>query len=213
MNSFPANSHRANNPRPEPNTSKKVEKVAVGDVVRRKRSLGKRFKETFVGGNAKGVWEYVTLDVLIPAAKNMFADAFSEGMERMIFGESRSSSRRGGYRPGSQGGNGYVSYNRYSASSPRQEERTPTVSRRGRAAHDFDEIILGTRVEAEEVIDRLFDLVSQYELATVADLYTLVGVAGHYTDEKWGWTSLPGAGVTHVRNGYLLDLPKPEPID
>jgi len=87
------------------------------------------------------------------------------------------------------------------------------MSRRGRASHDFDEIILATRVEGEEVIERLFDLVSRYEAATVADLYELVGVSGNYTDDKWGWTDVRGSGVTRVRNGYLLDLPKPEPID
>jgi hypothetical protein len=72
---------------------------------------------------------------------------------------------------------------------------------------------LATRVEAEEVIDRLFDVVSRYETATVADLYEMVGVTGNYTDDKWGWTDLRGASVQRVRNGYLLDLPRPEPLD
>ena len=87
------------------------------------------------------------------------------------------------------------------------------MSRRARASHDFDEIILASRVEAEEVIDRLFDLVSRYESATVADLYEMVGVTGNFTDDKWGWTNIRGAGVTRVRNGFLLDLPRPEPLD
>ena len=79
--------------------------------------------------------------------------------------------------------------------------------------HDFNEIILGTRVEAEEVIDRLFDLLSKYDNASVADLYELVGITANFTDEKWGWTDLRGASVAKVRNGYLLDLPRPEPLD
>lgn len=87
------------------------------------------------------------------------------------------------------------------------------MSRRGRSTHDFDEIILATRVEAEEVVDRLFDLVGRYESASVSDLYSLVGISGNFTDEKWGWTDLRGAGVERVRNGYLLDLPRPEPLD
>lgn len=70
-----------------------------------------------------------------------------------------------------------------------------------------------TRVEAEEVIDRMFDLVSQYEMVTVADLYDLVGLANNYTDEKWGWTDIRGAGVSRIKGGYLLDLPRPEPLD
>lgn len=219
---FPSNSHKMSSDdlvedtkkttaRPKKD-EKKVERVTSGEVIRRKKPLGKRFAETFGGGDARGVWGYIVLDVLIPAAKDMVADATSQGVERMLFGEARSSSRRGGFR--SSGSNGYVSYNRFGPSASRnRHEETRSISRRSRATHDFDEIILATRVEAEEVIDRLFDLVSRYESATVADLYDLVGATGNYTDDKWGWTDIRGAGVTRVRNGYLLDLPKPEPLD
>lgn len=211
---YPSNSRRARDgeepPKVEP---KKVTKVTQGEVVRRKKPLGKRFAETFVGGDARGVWGYVVLDVLVPAAKDMVADAFSTGIERMLFGETRGVHRRS--RHG--GSSGYVSYNRFSSgSSPYRDGPNDVrrqMSRRGRSQHDFDEIILETRVEAEEVIDNLFELVSQYESATVADLYELVGITGSYTDNKWGWTDIRGAGVTHVRNGYLLDLPRPDLLD
>lgn len=193
---------------------KKVEQITSGNVVRRKKPLGKRFAETFVGGDAKGVVGYVVYEVLIPAARDMVADAGREAIERMLYGEQRSPHRRGGSaRP--SGANGYVSYNRFAPgqSSSRNDDPRPSLSRKARASHDFDEIILASRVEAEEVIDRLFDLVSRYESATVADLYEMVGVTGNYTDDKWGWSDIRGAGVTRVRNGYLLDLPKPEPLD
>lgn len=215
MEDFPANSRRpAREVKAEKPEAKKVERVTQGEVVRRKKPLGKRFTETFVGGqDVQGVWGYVVMDVLVPAAKDMAADAVSQGIERMLFGEARSTSRRTGARPG-----GHTPYNRYSPSSalgrredPRESRRE--LSRRSRANHDFDEIILATRVEAEQVIDRLFDLVLKYEFATVADLYELVGISGNYTDDKWGWTDIRGADVQRVRNGYLLDLPKPEPLD
>jgi hypothetical protein len=72
---------------------------------------------------------------------------------------------------------------------------------------------LETRTEAEEVIDRLFDMVSRYDSASVADLYALVGLASTHTDYKWGWTDVRGAGVSKIRGGYLLDLPEPKPLD
>ena len=87
------------------------------------------------------------------------------------------------------------------------------MSRRGRANFDFDEIILDKRVEAEEVIDQMFLLLEKYDMVTVADLYDLVGIASNYTDEKWGWTDLRGAGASRVSGGYLLELPRPEPIN
>lgn len=206
---YPTNSHKQKKEeKVEP--KKKVEQVTRGEVTRRKKPLGKRMAETFVGGDTKGVWSYVLLDVLVPAAKDMVSDAVSTGVERMLFGDNY----RGGRRPrGSGRPPSYTSYNRYSPMGGREREEPRALSRRGRASHDFDEIILETRVEAEEVVDRLFDLVSRYEMATVADLYDLVGVSGSYTDDKWGWTDIRGAGVTRVRNGYLLDLPRPEPLD
>jgi len=208
---YPNNSHKAKS-KPEKVEPKKVERIVAGEVVRRKKPLGKRFSETFMGGDAKGVWGFVAFDVLVPAAKDMAADAVSQGIERMLFGEARSASRRSSSR--SNGPLGHVAYNRYGPSSiPIRREEPRNVSRRSRASHNFDEIILATRVEAEEVVDRLFDLVNRYESATVADLYEMVGVDSEYTDDKWGWTDIRGAGVARVRNGYLLDLPKPEPLD
>src|SRR6266508_777028 len=196
---YPDNSHKSKITEKEPEP-KNIESVVTGDVVRRKKPLGKRFTETFVGGDAKSVWGYVFFDVLVPAAKDMASDAVSQGIDRMLFGESRSHGRRPGSRRGSSP-NGHVAYNRFSPNNRdiRDEPRNP--SRRARSSHDFDEIILATRVEAEEVIDRLFDLVSRYEQATVSDLYDLVGVTASYQDTKWGWADIRGAGVTRVRNG------------
>jgi hypothetical protein len=218
---FPGNAHKAKpyNAKVTPakkdaevSEDKKVEKIVSGKVVRRKKPITKRFLETFIGGDdAKSVLAYVVIDVLVPAAKDMIADAVNQGFQRMLFGEGATTTRRHGGRP--SGPAGYQSYNRFSPGSrpPREEHRD--ISRRGRARHEFDEIILATRAEAEETIDRMFDLIARYEIATVADLYGLVDISGSYTDEKWGWTDMRGSRATRVSGGYLLDLPKPEPID
>ncbi len=213
MDAFPANSHKSKAPVPKKEEKPKLEKVVAGEVLRRKKPLGKRIAETFGATDMKSVGGFVLIDVLVPAAKDMVADAISQGIERMLFGEARSLSRR----PNKQYHNsGYVSYNRYSPSSANRESppfRGSGISRRSRATHNFDEIILETRAEAEEVIERLFDLIERYQSATVADLYELVGIQGSYTDDKWGWIDIRGAGITRIRNGYLLDLPRPEPLD
>lgn len=213
MENFPSNSQT-----PKPTTDekptpegKKIERITTGEAIRRKRPLGKRLAETFIGGDTKSVWGYVLFDVLIPAAKDMLMDAVVMGGERMLYGESRSGGRRHASRFGSPTGN--VSYHKFSQSSTRREDPRPQLSRRARAAHDFDEIILPTRAEAETTIERMFDILSQYEQVTVAELYEMVGVTASFTDEKYGWTDIRGAGVTRIRNGYLLDLPRPELLD
>jgi len=188
---------------------KNITRVTSGDTVRRRKSLRKQFSETFVAGDLRTAARYVMFDVLLPAAKDMIVEAGSTGIEKLIFGDSR---RRTVSSPQS-GPTGYVSYNRMAmgvASRLSAPERA--MSRRARSRHDFDEIILDSRTEAEEVIDRLYDLVNQYEHATVADLYELVGLASTHADQKWGWTDLHGAGVSRIRDGYLLDLPEPAPF-
>jgi hypothetical protein len=141
----------------------------------------------------------------------MIVEAGSQGIEKLIFGEAR---RRGARSP-QAGATGYVSYNRISgpANVGRLAGPARAISRAARSRFNFDEIILDSRTEAEEVIDRLFDLVSRYEQATVADLYELVGISSTHTDHRWGWLDLHGAGVSRIRGGYLLDLPEPEPIE
>lgn len=192
---------------------KEIKKVVTGEVKTRKKSLGKRFLETFTGDDSKTVVQYVFFDIIIPGAKDMVADAVSQGIERKLFGEVRSRSRRGGY-----GGGGHTAYNRMSGAGrdifrrddPRER---PSISKRARATHNFNEIILETRPEAMEVVDQMYTLLSQYEVVTVADLYELLGETGEFTDDRYGWTDLRGTDIARVREGYLLDLPRPIQLD
>lgn len=221
METFPGNQNKEVNRKTTPKDASDetpIKKIVSGNVVRQKKPLGRRLSETIVGGSGKSVLEYVVFEVLVPAAKDMIADAASQAIEQMLFGEVRSVSRRRASSSKPSGPGGYVSYNRYSGASNnyggrREDPRDREISRRARGSHDFDEIVVETRAEAEEVIDKLFELISKYESASVADLYELVGLSAAYTDDKWGWTDFRGAGVTRVRTGYLLDLPKPQPLD
>ena len=73
---------------------------------------------------------------------------------------------------------------------------------------------MSTRAEADSVIESLFEMISKYESATVADLYELVGIDRKFTDDKWGWSDIRGANAVRVRGGgYLLNLPRPVPLD
>lgn len=217
-NEFPSNRKTTDKPGELPEGRKRVEKVVQTDGVIRKKPLGRRFREVFVAGEANSVGSYVIFEVLVPALKDVIADVVSQGIERLMFGESRSSRRGGSYRPNTTG---HVSYNRYSSNNSypwsrdrdRREDPRRQISSRSRSTHDFGEIILNTRAEAEAVIDSLFSLLERYEQATVSDLYDLVGIASNFTDEKWGWTDLRGSMPRRISNGYLLDLPRPEPLD
>lgn len=205
MEQFPPNSRKSQAP-PE---TKRVEQVTSATAVRRRRPLGKQFRHTFFGGDAKTAAEYMVFEVLIPSAKEALVEAMSSGFERLVYGDRRPR------RPGPRG-LGHFSYNQVSQQQRRPDDRPPgpmQMSRQSRARHDFGQIVLQSRQEAEEVIDRLFDLVSKFGEASVSDLYELTGIASSHVDKRWGWTNLRGASVGRVRGGgYVLDLPEPETL-
>lgn len=211
MDQFPGNSKRPERVREEP--AKKVERVVQGEVVRRTPSRTRRFTQNLIGGDAQSVWGYMFGEVLVPAARDMIADALTGGVERAIFGDSAAGRRGGRSRHGGSGRTDYQSSFNRSRSPLHREEPRRELSSRARSTHSFDEIILDQRVEAEEVLDRLDAMLDKYGSATVADFYELCGVTSTYTDQKYGWSDISSASVQHVRGGYLLRMPTPEPLD
>lgn len=205
MEQFPPNSQTKRTAEREP---KRVERVTSARTVRRRKPLGKQFRHVFFGGDAKTATEYMIFNVLIPAAKEAMVEAAASGFEKLIYGDSRP-------RRGPTGPLGHVAYNRMGPQR-QHDDRPPLprmLSRGSRARHSFDEIIIQSRSEAEEVLDRMYDLISKYDSVSVADLYELTGFQSAHTDHKWGWTDLQGSGIGHIRGGgYLLNLPEPQPL-
>jgi hypothetical protein len=193
----------------------KIERVISAPAEQRKRGLGRQFKDTFVGGSGRMAMEYMVTDIVVPAVRDLMFDALQGGLDRLIYGESRiRRSYGGGSRSPSSSsydGVGHVNYqgiiqNRSSGGRP--------LSRQARERHDFGDIILQSREDANDVLDRMFDVLSRYGSVPVSTLYALTGIQSSHTDEKWGWTSLSGARAAKQRNGtFMLDLPEPQPLD
>ena len=206
MENFPPNSKASRGPQREP-----VQRVTSADAVRRPPSLGKRFTQTFLAGDApRTAWEYMLFDIMIPGARDVVVEGLQSWVER-IFNGGRP--RHRGVSPNPYG---HFSYNRVYRGNM-QDDRPPTarpqLSSPARARHDFDEIILQSRADVEEVREQMYNILGQYDVVTVADLYLLVGIKPDHTDTTWGWESLEGTQVGRVRGlGYLLDLPEPKPI-
>lgn len=211
MQDFPANSAKARSQsdQPRPGEQPKIERVTSGEAVRRRRGLGRQFKETFIAGSARMAVDYILLEVIVPSIQEMMIDALQGGTERYIRGESR-------LRRGSRTSNPYsaappqVNYQGMSTNRP---PTTRALSQQARSRHDFGEIIITDRREAEDVLDRMYDILSRYGSVPVSSLYTMTGIQASHTDEKWGWSSLRGSQIVRRRDGrYLLDLPAPEPL-
>jgi hypothetical protein len=195
---YPSNSAKSKKP---PVEEKIVEKVIVGEVKLRKKGWRDKLGGAFISEDSGTVGSFVLMEVLVPAAKNMIADSVKEAIDRIFYGDSRPRS------PSSR--SSHINYNNRYIDRPVVNRE---LSRKARASHDFNDIIFDSRSEAEDVLDRLRDLINQYDVASVNDLYDLVGLTGEFTDDKWGWSDLRSASVRAIRGGYLLNLPRTQPI-
>lgn len=193
-----------------PQEPKKVESVVEGKVIRKKTGWWKKVGQSLTSDESRGVGSYVLEEILLPAFKSMIFEAITGGSERAIFGDTRGRALGpNAYRVG-------TNYNNISTGSVNRSpgsNRDRGISRSGRRNHQLDKIIIESRVEALEVLERLSDLVDKYGTASLADFYDLIDVDSNFVDQKWGWDNLSTARAQKVRGGYFLDLPRPEPLD
>lgn len=218
MDEFPSNSQSARKTKP-PVEEKIVEQIVTSGVSQRKKPLGTRFKDTFLSGaDSRSVGQYVFLDILVPRLKDMVVDAVTQAARRAILGEN--AARGGGYNYSS--GPAVVRttrYDGYSSSAPpawsqsRGGPQQRQIEPRQRVTHQFEGIALEERGDAEVVHEKLYEMLEEYRVVTVSDLYQLVGITPAPLDNKWGWTSLSGSRITATGGSYLIDLPKPSPLD
>src|SRR3954452_22657403 len=154
MHDFPANSQKAKArstmPPPE-DRPEKLERVTSAEAVQQKRGLGSKFKQTFIGGSAKMAFEYMVVDVVIPAIQDTMIDAFQGGIERLIKGETR--------RRGTSSGYSNVGHVNYQGMSTPARNIRPTgprpLSQQSRTRQSFDDIIIQSRAEAETVLETM----------------------------------------------------------
>ena len=173
----------------------------------------KKFKAWLNGDAANSIFGRIVTDVVIPAGKEILSRTF----DMLVYkGEGRPNRRR-------DGASSRVSYDgcydrpyssSYYSNSSSASRRTPDYSSyMGRAALEYDNIYVDTRTQAIDVLEQLEDLLTRFNIVTVADLYQVVNIRGAHTANKYGWTDLSGANFVSTSQGYLLKFPRAMPID
>ncbi len=202
MEEYRPNSNRFKEEQKDKEREKKIEKIVTGEVKTRKKSKLSKLTDEFISEDAKNVKSYVFGEVLIPAIKKAISDIVTDGIDIILYGESK----RGGKRSTAD----RVSYRNYYD----RDSRSTRSDRVGLSSgYSYDDIILNNRGEAEDVLNRMDELMDTYGLVRVADLYDLVGITGNYTDNKYGWTNIRNAEIVRVRDGYMIKMPRAIPID
>ena len=188
---YQSNSHKSK--RNSVEDKKKVDKIVKGKVKTKKKN---GILSSFINNDLQDIKKYIVEDVLIPTIKKTITDVVKNSIDMFFYGEVSRPNRTNSSR---------ISYSSYY-----DRDREP---RRRRNDLLIDDIVLESRAEAEEVLDRLDEMIEEFGMASVLNLYDLIGVTAPFTADKYGWTDIRNATAVRVRDGYLLKLPRVMPLD
>lgn len=183
---------------------KEIHKVVTGSVKTQKKGGLQKLSDVFISEDVSNVKSYILMDVLVPAMKKAISDIVTNGIEMILYGES------GSKRSSSSGSK--VSYRSYYES--RDRDPRDSASYRPAGGFDYDNIVFNNRGDAERVLTAMQDIIDLYGVVSVGDLYDLADVSTtNYMANKYGWSDIRIANTVRVRDGYILKLPKPLPIN
>lgn len=201
MEEYMSNSDKSRN-RPEPSVpEKKIDSVISGTATTQKKNSFGKFKDSIIAEDARSVGSWLLTEVVYKSLKKFIYDMVTSGIDMLLYGETS-------HAKASSNGLSKISYNSYytayKSSSDSSRSVTPSAS-----VLDYDNIIFSSRGDAEAVLSTMLELLDQFGVVSVGDLYELAGVnTQNYMVNKFGWTSLRNAQVMRCKDGYILKLPK-----
>jgi hypothetical protein len=219
-NSNKAKAEKEKEAKAAPPAEKNLEKVIIGEAVVQKKSLGRKAKDLIMDADIKGVIKeaarHMLADVLLPSAKNTAYDMWTDFGKRTLYRgngpgprsilDPRGLVQRITYNTGVQRSVGYQN-------DPRETRAiAPPIAAPRQARSDVESVIVGSKEEAEIVMEKMTDVLEAYEVVSVHDLKELLGYPRSHVDQKWGWISISDATIHQDRNGWIIEFSAPQPI-
>lgn len=190
--------------------AKNISPVVKGAQV--ERSAGKRFKDFLFAESPKALSIKIGKELVVPRLKASAEEAINGFISGMLWGD-------GSTRPMSnivkgtvlRGNN--VPYSQISVNGNNSSLlQARMASENTRSSGNYKDVVTGTQQQAELLLANMYQLLNQYRVVAVADLYELAEISPSLSDNAFGWTSLDGARISKVREGYALELPQPHII-
>ena len=182
----------------------KLEPVVSAPTTTKKRSTWDKVKDEFIGGDGKSIGDYLLLDVLVPAVKSTIQAMINNGVDMILYGDTNSGRNR----------NSLYQLTRVSYRQSFDQPRGRYYSSPKNADYNYDEIVFGSRGDAELVLYYMRDSISRYRVVRVADYLEWSNRDANFTDNNYGWTNLDYVQIRTTRDGgYYLDLPRPMALD
>ena len=174
----------------------------------KQETFGSKLKKAFFGESVENVGEHMLFNVGIPALKATIADMFSNGLEVLLFGETR------GRRRSNDRNSSYASIYR---SSDRERDRDRDYRNDSRDNLSYRDIFFDTKREANDFLSEVLDYVKDNDRISISN-YISIAIRGTgiryeptWEDNHKGWYREDLAGVEPIRTreGWELDIPRP----
>lgn len=201
---YKSNSYKSKETYSGDKLEKKIKRAVLGSVKVKKKNEIQKFADIFISEDIASVKSYILIDVLVPAVKKAVSDIVTNGIDMILYGETgknekKSTGSKKSYRNYHERGNEHKSNHFKSAKLDK---------------YDYDDLIFETRGDAEAVLDAMNDIISQYGVVSIGDLYDLSNITtDNYAVNNYGWTDIRGCKSIRVRDGYVLKLPSVLPIN
>ena len=176
-----------------------------------KRSLFSRLGNAMFGeGGVKSVFRYIGQEVVVPALQHIVVDGVNSGINMLVYGENKPPMKPQSYQARPYYGGGYTNYSNRYIGAQQHVQQGPQYISNVRASNRVADYIIEDRNSALDVLARLTEQATAYDVASVADYYDMIGVETSYTDYDYGW---PADVLTHTtikpsNGGWFIDLPQ-----
>jgi len=215
LNRYPSNSNASKIKR----TDDIQEKRVTIDPSRRAEHKQNFFRR-IIADDISNVKDDIVDNILLPTARDVVVNIVTSAIETIIYGSSGSPSRYS--RGGRVNYSGIYSGGLKSSRVVRLNDDEPRRQRVGQPGLYYQDIVM-SKPEIDDVIWRLSQVEDQYGLTSISDLYDAIGKTigngedpfknvREFTDNQWGWSDISRARAEKVPNGYILRMPRIEPL-
>lgn len=176
-----------------------------GGVKIKKRS---KFAELFIKEDIDTVKDHVVKNVIVPGIINIVINGVNNALSMFL--------------TGSASGSGYQVINTsktgYSTIYSRRNSQPVEIGSANRTR--YDSFAFTTEADAKKLLAGMVLILEKYKICSVEDMFDLiremfdnVNIESSHTDSKRGWTDFSNVDIVQTRDGWVLRLPHPMPID
>lgn len=185
---------------------KKVVPVIPG-AVPAPRPATKRFADYLFQESPKQLSKKVGREVVVPRLKAGFEEAARNFLSGMLWG-SGGSPINPNIIQGTVLRGGNINYNGISTGLSNTTQAAQANVSRGNG--NYEDLICASSEHAELLLATMYNLMNEYRVVTVADLYEAANRTPAPSHGSYGWYSFDGARIVKDREGFRLELPRPK---